>query len=611
MKILIAGMAKTGTTALFYKVKHAFPTSPRCLFEQRTYVPHAIDDRLGVLAKIIVSPHGYWDYKSFEGFDKIILLVRDPRDRMISELLFVPATDPELWKSKKLASYLQILRRKEKDPSLVGVVEIFKALWRFQGYAFSHSKLTSYLKRGQSFFLQYHEDHPNAFVLRYEDLIDDNLQALESYLGLSLPHGNQVEKLHSYIGRTKGAGFWKQCFLPADVRYFASTLQPYMQQYGYDGTAPLAKLQVIPSRLFSGYVVEAVRQVRLHWNGHSRVPEQQEERWYHMLANKDLRIVLLETALRRYQHRHSFLLSLSSLRLVPDYFWMLFARFWQRLTARRFQARLAKPRNTEIGIFLHIEKSAGSSLVALLERHFAPSERLALYGDRPFIDHQDGKLRSLANRAEVLAYVRGLSATVKQRIKVIYGHFAHYGVHEVFQQRPTYLTFLRHPVARVRSEYNYRRTLREDGRASAFMVANPVCKQGGKPLSFDLWLETYQVMHNHAARMLGTTFQERIPRGALTKSHADRAKAVLSKFAFVGLTESFRDDARIFCKMLGIPFTHHRLNRSKKYVRELALGTKEKVESLNKVDGEIYVHAQILRKKGRRPRTWLLGLHRG
>jgi hypothetical protein len=42
MKIVIFGLAKSGTTALFYKIKNSLPPDTVCLFEPRSFDPRAL-----------------------------------------------------------------------------------------------------------------------------------------------------------------------------------------------------------------------------------------------------------------------------------------------------------------------------------------------------------------------------------------------------------------------------------------------------------------------------------------------------------------------------------------------------------------------------------------
>ena len=84
MKILIAGAPKTGTTALFYRIKNSLDGGVREMFEPRGYVAEPGDGACHVLAKVLLDPLIDLDMESFSSFEKKIGIVRDPRDRLIS-----------------------------------------------------------------------------------------------------------------------------------------------------------------------------------------------------------------------------------------------------------------------------------------------------------------------------------------------------------------------------------------------------------------------------------------------------------------------------------------------------------------------------------------------
>jgi hypothetical protein len=95
-------------------------------------------------------------------------------------------------------------------------------------------------------------------------------------------------------------------------------------------------------------------------------------------------------------------------------------------------------------IFLHIPKTAGTSLVRMMKESLAPGEYLDLYG---------------VNRTtDVLAReLAELSPERKQRVRFAAGHQVWHGIHEALGRPARYITFLRSPVARVLSCYRMMR----------------------------------------------------------------------------------------------------------------------------------------------------------
>src|SRR5438105_3979031 len=90
-------------------------------------------------------------------------------------------------------------------------------------------------------------------------------------------------------------------------------------------------------------------------------------------------------------------------------------------------------------IFLHIAKTAGTTLNRIIDWQYAP--RLVFTVDphhiRPTISH-----------------FHSLSEERRRRLQVVRGHLT-YGVHELLPQGATYITMLRDPVTRLLSSYYF------------------------------------------------------------------------------------------------------------------------------------------------------------
>src|SRR5690242_6535868 len=128
MKVVIAGLGKSGTTALFFTVKQSMPPDTHHLFE-----PSRFDARSGtasnVLAKILIRDGGVTDYASFDDFEKKILIIRDPRDIIVSRVLYDIYNAPDACRDDvKVDAFVRLLRRKEAEPHNVSLLEIIDPL---------------------------------------------------------------------------------------------------------------------------------------------------------------------------------------------------------------------------------------------------------------------------------------------------------------------------------------------------------------------------------------------------------------------------------------------------------------------------------------------------
>ena len=92
-------------------------------------------------------------------------------------------------------------------------------------------------------------------------------------------------------------------------------------------------------------------------------------------------------------------------------------------------------------IFLHIHKTAGTTLHRILERQYNPFRIFTIEG-------------RLIERS--VAHFKKLPERRRARLQVVKGHLS-FGIHEFLPQPSTYITFLRDPVERAISSYFYAR----------------------------------------------------------------------------------------------------------------------------------------------------------
>jgi hypothetical protein len=90
-------------------------------------------------------------------------------------------------------------------------------------------------------------------------------------------------------------------------------------------------------------------------------------------------------------------------------------------------------------IFLHIPKTAGTTLNRIIEWQYNP---LSIFTLDPY------RFRATAERFMTLSEER------RRRIQVVRGHL-YYGLHETSPAGATYITMLREPVARFLSSYYF------------------------------------------------------------------------------------------------------------------------------------------------------------
>jgi hypothetical protein len=251
LSVIIVGLGKSGTTALFYKLKSALPHGMVCLFEPRQFESARVGDAPYILAKVLLGANA----DSFSHFDKKILIVRDPRDRIVSRTLYRVFNFPDFCADHaKVETYMRMLREKESNPENVSMLDLIRLSDRLTG-----ADLMSTIGSQERALIKFHREHSEYFIYRYEDLVANRFEELSSYLSLSLTsEPPEVEAEVSRVTRTKNCGDWRNWFVSDDVTYFRPLLLPLMHHFDYDDNWALASKPSISSEHGSEYVARVV-----------------------------------------------------------------------------------------------------------------------------------------------------------------------------------------------------------------------------------------------------------------------------------------------------------------------------------------------------------------
>ncbi len=218
-------------------------------------------------------------------------------------------------------------------------------------------------------------------------------------------------------------------------------------------------------------------------------------------------------------------------------------------------------------LYLHVPKTAGSSLRELFRRQVPAERRLEVYG---------GELRLGGPDAAFVAAAR-------QRLgdlELIYGHFS-FGVHRFLGVAPRYAVFLRHPLERVVSLY--RHFERHPG--------EPFHDEIRAGLNLAAWVASgaTEMTNNHACRMLSGT----VPVPGRREDDPDVLAAALKNverhFVFVGVMDRFAADAARLVELLGWSEREvSHLNRAPGPRSSLPAAIERVVLEHNRLDLELY-----------------------
>lgn len=240
MNILVVGTPKSGTTAISKNIQNSLLGASYYLepSEEKFFLsyPTANGNKLnvvkvlyehytkGILQKAINNDYPF-------KFDKIIFIIRDPRDVFISSLMYWIYNHIRTVKELNLScinEWKELVKQKETNPKSISAIQLNEKVLEInnQNYLQNH---IPYFKDYYNFLEEFSTNH---FIIRYEDFIQYKIGSMESYLGFTLSSSRDV----GYLKRTHRSGNynnWKTFFTDEDIQFFRLHLEKEMISVGY------------------------------------------------------------------------------------------------------------------------------------------------------------------------------------------------------------------------------------------------------------------------------------------------------------------------------------------------------------------------------------------
>ncbi len=225
-------------------------------------------------------------------------------------------------------------------------------------------------------------------------------------------------------------------------------------------------------------------------------------------------------------------------------------------------------------IFLHVPRTAGTSLGSILGRQYPKGSIF-----------RGGLLKD-----EDLASFRALDRGRRESLALVDGHML-FGLHEDIPGDSTYITFLRSPVDRVVSYFFYLK------RRPQTPLFERIEAQNIDLRAFVERGEARLHTHDGATRMIsggGLDEFDEDPDGML-----ERAKANLeSSFSCVGLSERFDESALLLKAELGwtrpVMYARKNVTAARTSLDDLSSVERASIERVNERDMELYEFAKSL-----------------
>jgi hypothetical protein len=235
-------------------------------------------------------------------------------------------------------------------------------------------------------------------------------------------------------------------------------------------------------------------------------------------------------------------------------------------------------------LFLHIQKTAGSTLVNIVKESYGV-DNVTSHGDYGLPPKEMSQINSAT----------GVMTQELREKSFISGHFGFDFAQELIGERFSF-TFLREPKSRIISLYYFCRT-RDPNEYGLYKVANN--------LSFDNFLseglnspDVKAFIWNNQTWQLAMGFGNKFKKSVNDYSASELFEMAIKNldlFSYVGFTETFKNDRDFVLKSMNIPVPETNLfvnsGGNRLDISELNSKTLDSLTSLTELDSKLYEYA--------------------
>ena len=213
-------------------------------------------------------------------------------------------------------------------------------------------------------------------------------------------------------------------------------------------------------------------------------------------------------------------------------------------------------------LFVHVPKTAGSSLYSIFRTILKPPELLKV--------HANG---------ETLLRINALPERHASRLKVLYGHVDTQLAKQIVPLRQC-VTILRDPVDRLVSYYAFAKHMNSGSHSEL-----------ARRTSITRWIDALRLPETDNGMVRRFSGLPEAGFGRCTRQMLERAKANLAQFALVGLTERFDEFYALLANRLGLPMRTYvaaKVNAERPRFDQLPAQMLAELERRNELDRELY-----------------------
>ena len=237
MRIAVIGQAKSGTTALFSSVLQGLAGKVDTIFEphQKQHLEGVYSVKPGydhTLAKILIGQIHQFGIDTSR-IEKAILIVRDPRDNLVSRLLYRANLFQKQNDSQSFNKFLKLIKLKVEKPDAISVKYLFEETATLLGRNASFG-IGFGLKKSCLNTVDFAKTSAELFIVKYENYIDGHINDLVDYLGFNINCNVTVSEKLKRVERSKSYGEWKNWFTDEDIAFFKPIFHDYINFFGYE-----------------------------------------------------------------------------------------------------------------------------------------------------------------------------------------------------------------------------------------------------------------------------------------------------------------------------------------------------------------------------------------
>jgi hypothetical protein len=254
--IVITGAGKSGTTALYYCVKHSaedhFGINFPGVFEPRRIEQVSrLQGDYGIVKVLLERLVEGIDGAFGSQFNKRLMIFRDPRDNVISRLVWEFAARLQEFSEVDVKATEAMFLQKQADPESVSVLSLFRQVAKVRGRP-NLAEASRTLAYSPLRFLEAGTDFTPVTYDGFVDWAPSQIESMEDYLGFPLKPDFEVAAKALRVKRTASHGYFPNWFLDEDYEFFCDPAK--LTRMGFDPTRRATGPKAIAAEEVSGYL---------------------------------------------------------------------------------------------------------------------------------------------------------------------------------------------------------------------------------------------------------------------------------------------------------------------------------------------------------------------